>query len=81
MGFTQSMRSMLADSHDGSVSSKRVVTLLAFLLCATAFIANLFWGFKIDEFIYNSMVFVVISGLGVTGLEKFAVNKIVKRMR
>lgn len=72
---------MLADSHDGSVSSKRVVTLLAFLLCAIAFIANLFWDYKIDEFIYNSMVFVVISGLGVTGLEKFATTKIVRRMK
>jgi hypothetical protein len=81
MGFTDTMKSMLADSHDGSVSSKRVVTLLAFLLCATAFIANLFWDYKIDEFIYNSMVFVVISGLGVTGLEKFATTKIVRRMK
>lgn len=81
MGFTDTMKSMLADSHDGSVSSKRVVTLLAFLLCAIAFIANLFWDYKIDEFIYNSMVFVVISGLGVTGLEKFATTKIVRRMK
>lgn len=79
MGFTESMKSMLADSHNGSVSSKRVVTFLAFLLCATAFIANLFWDFKIDEFIYNSMVFVVISGLGVTGLEKFATTKVVRK--
>jgi hypothetical protein len=63
---------MLADGHNGSVSSKRVITFLAFLLCAVAFIANLFWGFKIDDFIFNSMVFIVISGLGVTGLEKFA---------
>jgi len=81
MGFTGAMKSMLSDSHDGSVSSKRVVTLLAFLLCAIAFIANLFWGFKIDEFIYNSMIFVVISGLGVTGLEKFAATKITRRLK
>lgn len=81
MGFAQSMKSMLEDSHDGSVSSKRVVTFLAFLLCATAFIANLFWNFEIDEFIYNSMIFVVISGLGVTGLEKFAARKIIRRMK
>ena len=81
MGFAQSMKSMLEDSHDGSVSSKRVVTFLAFILCATAFIANLFWNFEIDEFIYNSMIFVVISGLGVTGLEKFAARKIIRRMK
>lgn len=81
MRFAQSMKSMLEDSHDGSVSSKRVITFSAFLLCATAFIANLFWNFEIDEFIYNSMIFVVISGLGVTGLEKFAARKIIRRMK
>lgn len=63
---------MLADSVDGSVSSKRVVTFLAFVLCSVGFVANLFWGYKIDEFIYNSMMYVVIAGLGFTGLEKFA---------
>jgi len=72
MRIINAMTSMLADGHNGSVSSKRVITFLAFLLCAVAFIANLFWGFKIDDFIFNSMVFIVISGLGVTGLEKFA---------
>lgn len=63
---------MLADGVDGSVSSKRVVTFLAFVLCSVGFVANLFWGYKIDEFIYNSMMYVVIAGLGFTGLEKFA---------
>jgi len=27
---------------------------------------------KMDEFIYNSMMYIVVSGLGFTGLEKFA---------
>jgi len=60
------------DGHNGSISSKRVITFLSFLLCATGFIANLFFGYKIDEFIYNSMMWIVVSGLGFTGLEKFA---------
>ena len=72
MDVLKSIKSMLADSVDGSVSSKRVVTVLAFILCAIGFISNLFWGFKIDEFIYNSMMYIVIGGLGFTGLEKFA---------
>jgi hypothetical protein len=72
MDILGNIKSMLADSVDGSVSSKRVVTFLAFILCAVGFIANLFWGYKIDEFIYNSMMYVVIAGLGFTGLEKFA---------
>ena len=67
-----SIKSMVSDGLNGSVSSKRVVTVLAFVLCAAGFIANLFWGYKIDEFIYNSMMYIVIGGLGFTGLEKFA---------
>lgn len=66
------LKSMLADGVDGSVSSKRVVTFIAFLLCAVGFLANLFGGFKIDEFIFNAMMYIVIAGLGFTGLEKFA---------
>lgn len=72
MDILGSFRSMLADGVDGSVSSKRVVTFSAFILCALGFIVNLFFGFKIEEFIYNSMMYIVIGGLGFTGLEKFA---------
>jgi hypothetical protein len=72
MDILGNIKSMLADGVDGSVSSKRVVTFLAFVLCSVGFVANLFWGYKIDEFIYNSMMYVVIAGLGFTGLEKFA---------
>lgn len=67
-----SLRGMIADGHDGSVSSKRVITFLCTFLMALAFVANLFWGYKIDEFMYNSVMYVVIAGLGATGLEKFA---------
>ena len=66
-------KSMLSDSHDdNAVSSKRVITLVAFCLCVVAFIANLFFGYKIDEFIFNTMAYIVLGGFGVTGLEKFA---------
>lgn len=63
---------MLEDGINGSVSSKRVVTFTAFFLCSVGFVSNLFWGFKIDEFIFNAMMYIVIAGLGFTGLEKFA---------
>ena len=72
MNILANIKSMLSDGHNGSVSSKRVVTILAFVLCSTGFIANLFWGFKIDQFIYDSMMFIVVGGIGFTGLEKFA---------
>lgn len=63
---------MLLDGVDGSLSSKRVITTLAFLLCATAFIANLFFGLKIDQFIYDSMSYIAMAGLGATVAEKFS---------
>ena len=72
MSLLDNIKSMLSDGINGSVSSKRVISFLAFLLCAVGFVANMFWGFKIDEFIYNSMMYIVVGGLGFTGLEKFA---------
>jgi hypothetical protein len=66
------MKSMLADGVDGSLSSKRVVTFIAFLLCVTAFVSNLFWGLKMDPDMYKGMMYIVIGGLGVTASEKFA---------
>lgn len=65
-------RGMLADGIDQSVSSKRVVTLLAFLFCSIAFFANMFFDKKIDEFIYETMAYIAMAGLGVTVVEKFS---------
>ena len=62
---------MLTDSA-GAISSKRVITFLAFLLCAAAFIADLGWNLKIDFPVYQSMMYIVIAGLGFTASEKFA---------
>ena len=72
MTFREIIKSMFADGHDGSVSSKRVVTFIAFILCVTGFVANMFWDVTIEQFIYDSMMFIVVAGLGFTGLEKFA---------
>lgn len=67
---------LLNDSHNGTLSSKRVVTFLAFLLCGVAFIANLFWGFEVKQFMFDSMIYLAMVGLGVTASEKFApINK------
>jgi hypothetical protein len=65
------LTSILEDGDNHSISSRRVVTLLAFVLCSIAFLANLFWGFKIDQFIYESMMYIVLGGLGVIIAEKF----------
>ena len=63
---------MLSDGINHSVSSKRVVTFLAFILCGTAFVSDLFFGLKMDPKTYESMMYIVIAGLGFTASEKFA---------
>lgn len=63
-------KSLLLDGHNGSISSKRVVTLLAFAMCCIGFIADIY-GYKITPVIYESMMYIVIAGLGFTASEKF----------
>ena len=72
MDILGSLKSMLADSHDGSVSSKRVITFMATTLVALAFVLNLFWDFTVEQFMYDSMMMIVVAGLGTTVAEKFA---------
>ena len=64
---------MLSDSQDRNVvSSKRVIVVLSFLLLATAFIANLFFKLTVVQYMFDSMTYIVIGGLSITGVEKFA---------
>ena len=67
--------SMLTDGTDEGISSKRAVTLLAFILCAIAFVANLFFNFTIDAAIFEGMMYIAIAGLGFTASEKFTKQK------
>lgn len=67
------LKEMLSESE--TVSSKRVVTLLAFLLCGIAFTADLFWGFKVSKESFDAMMYIVIAGLGFTASEKFSPKK------
>jgi hypothetical protein len=41
----------------------------------TGFITNLFWGLTVEEFIYDSMKWIVIGGLGFTASEQFSKTK------
>lgn len=65
------LSSMLQDSDDHSVSSKRVVTLIAFVLCAIAFMVDLLTSYKAEPKLFDSMMYIVIAGLGFTASEKF----------
>ena len=66
------LTSMLSDSANGSVSSKRVVTFIAFILCGVAFMVDLLTEHKAKPELFNSMMYIVIAGLGFTASEKFA---------
>ena len=73
MSFMQNLKTMLADSDDiSALSSKRVIALLAFICCMVGFFVDLFTTYQITQSLYDSMMWIVISGLGFTGLEKFA---------
>ena len=64
--------SILTDGTDDLISSKRLVTFLAIILCSIAFIANLFFGFVVDEKLFDGMMYIVIAGIGFTASEKFS---------
>jgi len=65
------LNKLLSNGTTGIVSSKRVVTILAFILCAVEFITELYTGNKVSEHTLNSMMYIVIAGLGFTASEKF----------
>jgi hypothetical protein len=65
--------SMLSDTHDAeAVSSKRVIALVAFLCCVVGFFVDMFTSFQVSQTLFDSMVWIVVGGLGFTGLEKFS---------
>lgn len=66
------LKGLLSDGIDDNLSSKRVVTVLSFLLCAVAFIANLFWNYEVKDYMFDGMIYLTMAGLGFTASEKFA---------
>jgi hypothetical protein len=62
---------MLTGEGEGNPSSKRVITLLAFLLLATGFLAELFFEKKVNPQTYEVIMYIVLGGLGFTASEKF----------
>lgn len=71
MDILSHLKGLISDGTDGSLSSKRVVTLICTILMIVGFLGNMFYGYHIDDNIYNSIMYVVVAGLGFTGLEKF----------
>ena len=69
---------MLSGESESNPSSKRVITFLAFLLCATGFIAEMFFEKRVNPTTYEYMMYIVIGGLGFTASEKFVKKDIPK---
>lgn len=62
-------------SNGSSISSKRVITLLAFILLAIAFILDMFLDIKVSDKLIDVMNMLVVAGFGSTVIEKFANGK------
>jgi len=67
------LHGLLLDGHNGTLSSKRVITFLSFILCGIAFISNLFFNLEVKQFMFESMIYLTMVGLGTTVAEKFSV--------
>lgn len=66
------LHTLFTDGTDDGISSKRAVTIAAFLLCAAGFVGDLIWDKKVDPNVYEAMMYIVVAGLGFTATEKFA---------
>lgn len=64
-GFVKEFKQMLSSDNSDKLSSKRVITFLAFILVSTAFISNLYFKYTVDESMYDGMIQIVWAGLGV----------------
>jgi hypothetical protein len=69
---------MLSGEGETNPSSKRVITLLAFLLLAVGFLAELFFEKKVSAQTFDAMMYIVLGGLGFTASEKFTKKDITK---
>ena len=71
MDILGNLKSMLSDGGSG-LSSKRVVGFLAFMCCAVTLFVDQFTAYKVSPTLFESMMWIVIGSLGITGAEKFA---------
>lgn len=67
------MKEVLQGGGDNNkYSSKRVVTFILTITLIAVVIANTFFGFEIQNFVYEGLVNVLIWSLGFVGSEQFA---------
>lgn len=62
---------ILTAEGETNPSSKRLITLIAFVLMSIGFIAELFFDKTVNYQTYEIMMYIVLGGLGFTASEKF----------
>ena len=62
----------IVSESNGNPSSKRWIAFLCFVMYMITWGANLFHGMSIDPIIFDSLMYLIMATLGITGLEKFA---------
>jgi len=65
------IRDIMSDIN-GNLSSKRVIMFIAMTLIIIGYMSNLIWGKTVDQNMFNSVMYIVVAGLGFTGAEQFA---------
>ena len=56
----------------GNASSKRFITFCGFILILIGFLSNLYFDYKVDQFIYECIMYIVLIGLGAATADKFS---------
>jgi predicted membrane channel-forming protein YqfA (hemolysin III family) len=46
--------------------------MISTILVSVGYIANLFWDYTVEKFMFDAMTYIVLGSLGITGVEKFA---------
>lgn len=59
----------------GEFSSKRTVTFFAVVMMLIAFVAQVFFGVEIPQWMFESVVYVVIAGVGFVATEHLGTFK------
>lgn len=72
MSKTKTFFEKLLSDVDGQPSSKRLVTLIAFVLISGAFITNIFIDIPLNKYMFEGMLWLTGAGIGSATVEKFS---------
>ena len=59
----------------GHFSSKRTVTFLCVIMMIVSFVAQIFFAVPVPQWMFESIVYVAIAGLGMVGAEHLGIFK------